>query len=159
MALPGWVDWTNTGVGITGLALTLGTLWQATGAREAANAARTAIRRRNVADALDETLRLAAQVKAWTACERYSEASVLLGEIIPHLAQYRTEFDQYIQSDLDKLKESESNCLLLAVEFRKDEQNLPRMPKDEILRHWVQIESALSTIHGKLRRDLYREGQ
>ena len=52
MILHDWFDWTNSGVGVAGLALTAGALWQATGAKKAASDARQAVYRRNAAEDL-----------------------------------------------------------------------------------------------------------
>jgi len=43
MILHDLFDWTNSGVGAVGLALTAGAIWQATGAKKAASAVRDAV--------------------------------------------------------------------------------------------------------------------
>lgn len=50
-----WFDWTNSGIGVAGLALTVGAIRQATGAKRAAIEARDKISRR---DASDEIVRI-----------------------------------------------------------------------------------------------------
>ena len=43
MILHDMFDWTNSGVGAAGLVLTVGAIWQATGAKKAAEDAREAV--------------------------------------------------------------------------------------------------------------------
>jgi hypothetical protein len=45
-----WFDWTNATVGIVGLGLTVAAIFQATGAKKAAEAAREAIWKREATD-------------------------------------------------------------------------------------------------------------
>jgi hypothetical protein len=59
MILHDLFDWSNSGVGVAGLALTLGAIWQATGAKKAARDARKAVYRRNASDDVRRLERIA----------------------------------------------------------------------------------------------------
>jgi hypothetical protein len=59
MILHDLFDWSNSGVGVAGLVLTVGAVWQATGEKRAATEAKEAVNRRNAADAMMEVVRIA----------------------------------------------------------------------------------------------------
>lgn len=69
-----WFDWTNSGVGLAGLALTVGAIWQATGAKKAAQDARNAVYRRNAADDVKRLERCAASLLTAIEAEDYGLA-------------------------------------------------------------------------------------
>jgi hypothetical protein len=125
----------------------------------AATEARDAVRLRNVADAFSEIVRTAKQVEVWTTCERYTEASVQLGEFMLHLAENRAEFDRFLAVDADTLRNAEFESLQLAEELRKDGLLLPRMSNQEMLSKWQKVEIDLSAILGKMRKNVYKEKQ
>lgn len=104
MFLHDWFDWSNAGVGVAGLALTVGALAQATGAKRAARQAREAIGHGNAADSLSEMVRFAEQLATWVQCERRAEAIVQVREIVLRIARDRGEFDRFLASDADKLR-------------------------------------------------------
>jgi hypothetical protein len=56
MILHDWFKWSNAGVGVVGLGLTLWAVWQATGAKKAAREARQAVYRRNATDDIESHL-------------------------------------------------------------------------------------------------------
>jgi len=61
MILHDWFEWSNAGIGLSALVLTLGAIWQATGAMSAAIEARKAIGYRNATESFAEVVRLAEQ--------------------------------------------------------------------------------------------------
>ena len=67
MILHDWFDLSNSGVGVAGLILTVGAIWQATGAKKAATEARQAVYRRSAADAMVEIVRIAEQLITYCA--------------------------------------------------------------------------------------------
>jgi len=64
------------------LVLTVGAIWQATGAKKAATEARQAVYRRNAADAMVEIVRIAEQLNTSVLYERPVEASIQLRELV-----------------------------------------------------------------------------
>ena len=114
MILHDLFDWSNSGVGVAGLALTVGAIWQATGAKKAARDARSAVYHRNAADAMVEIVRIAEQLHISVLYERQAEASIQLRELAFRIPRDREEFADIVASDTAKLKDVESNCRRLA---------------------------------------------
>ena len=103
MILHDLFDWSNSGVGVAGLVLTVGALWQATGAKKAAREARGAVYRRNAADAMVEIVRIAEQLNTSVLYERATEASIQLRELAMRIPRDREEFAKFLASDAGKL--------------------------------------------------------
>jgi hypothetical protein len=151
MILHDWFDWSDYGVGVAGLALTVGAVWQATGAKRAATEAREAVYHRNAADAFAEIVRLAEQFATWVECERRAEAVVQVREIVLRLARDRGEFDRFLASDAGKLKEVESNCQRLADMLGYEEFPLSASAKRELFSDTLMIVHELSAVLGRVR--------
>jgi len=77
-----WFDWTNSGIGVAGLLLTTGAIWQATGAKRAASEARQAVYRRNALDDLRRLERLASGLATSIEAEEYGLAIHQVREFI-----------------------------------------------------------------------------
>ena len=82
MILHDWFDWSNAGVGVVGLALTLWAVRQATGAKEAADEARQAVFRRNASDDVRKLERLASSLLTAIETGQYGLASHQTREFI-----------------------------------------------------------------------------
>jgi hypothetical protein len=117
MILHDLFDWTNSGVGGAGLLLTVGAIWQATGAKKAAQEARQAVYHRNAADAFAETVRLAESCAEYLSLERPSEAAVRTRDLVARIPRDRAQFEQFLSADSDKLKLLESVFQQLAVQL------------------------------------------
>jgi len=154
MILHDLLDWTNSGVGVAGLALTAGAIWQATGAKNAANAARDAVYRRNAADAMVEIVRIAEQLNTSVLYERRVEASIQLRELVIRIPKDREEFARFLASDSDKLKDVESNCRRWADFLLQGEFPLNTDEKKHLFNETLNTVQELSAIQGRLRRVL-----
>jgi hypothetical protein len=152
-------DWTNSGVGVAGLALTVGAIWQATGAKKAANDARRAVYRRNAADAMVEIVRIAEQLNTSVLYERRVEASIQLRELVFRIPKDREEFASFPASDADKLRNVESSCKRWADFFVQGEFPLNSADKRYLFNETLNTVQELSAIQGRLRRMLEREEQ
>jgi hypothetical protein len=75
MILRDWLDWSNSAVGVAGLALTLWAVRQATGAKQAAQDARRAVYRRNASDDVRRLERLAFSLLTAIETEQHDLAS------------------------------------------------------------------------------------
>jgi hypothetical protein len=75
MILHDLFDWTNSGVGVAGLALTIGAIWQATGAKRAAQDARKAVYRRDASDDAKRLERLASGLLTAIETDQFDLAS------------------------------------------------------------------------------------
>jgi hypothetical protein len=157
MILHDLFDWTNSGVGVAGLALTVGAIWQATGAKKAAREARGAIYRRNAADAMVEIVRIAEQLNTSVLYERGTEASIQLRELAMRIPRDREEFAKFLASDIDKLMEVESSCKRWADFFAQGEFPLNAAQKRYLFGETLNTVQELSAIQGRLRRMLDQE--
>jgi dsDNA-binding SOS-regulon protein len=151
MILHDLFDWSNAGVGGVGLLLTIAAIVQATGAKRAAREARQAVYHRNAADSFSEIVRLAEQFATWVECERRAEAVVQVREIVLRLARDRGEFDRFLASDADKLKDVESNCQRLADMLGQEEFPLSSSAKRDLFRDTLMIVQELSAVLGRVR--------
>jgi hypothetical protein len=144
-------DWTNVGIGIAGLGLTVGVLSQARGAKKAAVEAREAVHCRNAADSFAEIVRLAEQFATWVECERWAEAIVQAREIVLRLARDCEEFARFLDLDADNLKNVESNCRKLAGQLQGKIFPLGSKAKKELFNDALAIVQELSGILGRIR--------
>jgi dsDNA-binding SOS-regulon protein len=159
MILHDLFDWSNSGVGLAGLALTVGALWQATGAKRAATEAKEAVYRRNAADSFAEILRLAEQFATWVECERRAEAVVQVREIVLRMARDRGEYDRFLGSDADKMKSVESSCQRLGDSLGYSEFPAGATEKRELFGETLKIVQDLSGILGRIRARSDQEGR
>lgn len=159
MILHDLFDWSNSGVGVAGLALTVGAIWQATGAKKAAREARQAVYHRNAADSFAEIVRLAEQFATWVECERRAEAAVQVREIVLRLARDRGQFDRFLASDTDMLRDIESRCRILADYLGKAEFPVGSRAKREMFNQTLWIVTELSGILGRIRGRIEREDE
>jgi hypothetical protein len=146
-----WFDWSNSGVGVAGLVLTLWAVRQATGAKKAATEARDAVQHQNAADSLAEIVRLSEQFATWVRCERRAEAVVQVREIVLRLARDRGQFDPYLGSDADRLKYVETTCLRLADLLGQEEFPDGPSEKRDLFSDTLMIVTELSAVLGRLR--------
>jgi ribosomal protein L31E len=157
MILHDLFDWTNSGVGVAGLALTVGAIWQATGAKKAAREARGAVYRRNAADAMVEIVRIAEQLNTSVLYERGTEASIQLRELAVRIPRDREEFAKFLASDAGKLTDVESTCNRWADFFAQGEFPLNAAQKRDLFIETLKTVQELSAIQGRLRRMLDQE--
>jgi hypothetical protein len=157
MILHDLFDWTNAGVGVAGLALTVGAIWQATGAKRAATEAKNAVYRRNAADAMAGIVRTAEQLNASVLYERRVEASIQLRELVFRIPKDREEFASFLASDADKLRNVESSCKRWADFLVQGEFPLNAAEKKYLFNETLNTVQELSAIQGRLRRTLDKE--
>ncbi len=115
MILHDWFDWSNSGVGLAGLALTVGAIWQATGAKKAAEEAREAIWQREASESFSELERAAGELALLLQLERPNEAAVRARDLVARIPRDRTRFERFLAKDSDKLKAIEAIFQQLAV--------------------------------------------
>jgi len=96
-------DWTNAGVGALGLGLTVGAIWQATGAKIAATEAREAAYQRNALDDVERLHRLAAALLTAVDTEQYDLASHQARDFISECLNVREHHRTRLGTDGGKL--------------------------------------------------------
>jgi hypothetical protein len=148
-----WFDWSNAGVGVIGLGLTLLAVRQATGAKRAAKSARQAVYRRNTAEDIGRISQLASSLLA--ALETKQDSLVL------HIAR---DFIAVAKNASERHRER------LGTESGKLERNYNRVTA---ISQGIQFESRradliilaqkvvgdMSGLAGILSRDIEKEGQ
>src|SRR5271166_5462674 len=103
MILHDLFDWSNAGVGVAGLALTVGAIWQATGAKNAAQDARHAVYRRNASDDVKRLERLASSLLTAIETEQYGLASHQARDFISDCLDVREHHRMRLGTDGGKL--------------------------------------------------------
>jgi len=150
-------DWTNSGVGIAGLAVTIGALLQAAGAKQAAREAKQAVYRRNAADAMVDIVRVAEQLSTSILYERRVEASIQLRELLFRIPKDREEFAVLLAADADRLRIIESSCKLWADFLGQGEFPVSSSEKKNLFTETLSVVQELSAIQGRLRRAIGQE--
>jgi hypothetical protein len=112
-----WFDWTNFGTGLSGLALTLCAIRQATGAKQAATDTRDAIRQRGASDAFAELANTAGQLVNAIRSERSGEAAVRASDLVAQIARDRAKYERFLAADSIKLNVLASKLEQLAVQL------------------------------------------
>jgi len=67
-------DWSNAGIGAAGLVLTIGAIWQATGAKVAAQRAGQSVKRHNAEADFGSLARMAKELHGYVESDRMPEA-------------------------------------------------------------------------------------
>jgi hypothetical protein len=159
MILHDWFDWSNAGVGVVGLGLTLWAVWQATGAKQAATEAREAIWQREASDSFSELERTAGELALLLQLERPNEAAVRARDLVARIPRDRARFERFLGSDFDKLKAIESAFQQLAVRLAAvgflEEKNEAQRATEAVF----EANRELNAIYGRLLARLDEEGQ
>jgi hypothetical protein len=106
MILHDMFDWSNAGVGVAGLALTIAAIFQATGAKKAARQAREAVYRRNALDDVKRLERLASSLLTAIETEQYGLASHQSRDFISECRQVREHHRARLGKDGGKLDQA-----------------------------------------------------
>lgn len=153
-----WFDWTNAGVGVAGLGLTILAIWQATGAKKAAEEAREAIWQREASDSFSELSGLAGELVQLLQFERPGEAAVRVRDLLAQIPRDRARFLRFLAADSDKLSAVEAIFRKLALQL-----STPGFleKKDEFqaaVQEVLSANSVLREVYGRLLARLDEEG-
>jgi hypothetical protein len=159
MLLHDWFDWTNSGVGAAGLLLTVGAIWQATGAKKAATEAREAIWKREASDSFSELGGLAGELAQLIQFERPNEAAVRARDLVIRIPRDRARFERFLAADSDKLKTLESVFQRLAVLLSSPKFLEERKQVKTAIQTVFEASSELNAIYGRLLARLDKEGK
>lgn len=157
MLLHDLFDWSNAGVGVAGLALTVGAIWQATGAKSAARAAKAAISKRLASDAFAHIEKIAAELTLLLQLERGIEAAVRARDLVSNIPRDRAQFGQHLGGDSDKLKVLETLFQHLAVRLSSRAFFEDRMQVESTMETVLGANCELSAIYGRLLAHLNEE--
>ena len=159
MLIRDWIDWSNSTISVLGLGLTLGTLWFAKSASQAASEAKQAVQGHNVADTFTETVHLADQFANWVKCERWPEAAVLLRDILLRLARNRGQFAQFYASCLSQLTQIEEDAQILLTLLSQETEVLENREKNALVDRSFTISRELNCVLGQVQALRQKEEQ
>lgn len=143
-------DWSNATVGAVGLVLTVGAIWQATGAKKAALEAREAVFQRNASDSLAEVSRLAESCIEYLSLERPIEAGIRARDLAIRISRDRARFMRYVAADSSKLELLESVFRQLAVRLAEGRFLEDKDKAQTAIRDVADALNGLNAIHGRL---------
>jgi hypothetical protein len=153
MILHDLFDWSNAGVGVAGLALTIGAIWQATGAKKAAREARQAVFHKNSAEDLGSIRDLAFDLLSALLTERYELALHIAGRCISACSTARERHRGFLGTEGGKLE--------LAVDLvaTVSQKMQPGADRTNLIADAQRVVRLLSSVKGVLDRDLEEEEQ
>ena len=154
MFLHDWFDWTNSVVGVAGLVLTLGAVWQATGAKRAAQSARQAIYRRNASDDVKRLERFAANLLTAIETEQDGLASHQARDFISECMRVREHHRARLRRDGGKLDLAFVLVRAISRELQKTGAN-----RDRLIEIAQRVVSDMSGLSGILSRSIEEEEQ
>ncbi len=158
MILHDWFDWSNAGVGAAGVVLTIGAVWQATGAKKAATEAREAIWRREASDSFSEVERIAGELALLLQLERPNEGAVRARDLVARIPRDRARFDRFLAADSDRLKALESVFQQLAVKLSSARFLEEKGEVQVALQAVFEANRELNLVYGRLLARLDEEG-
>jgi len=150
-------DWSNSGVGVAGLVLTVGALWQATGAKKAAEEAREAVWQRDASDSFSELEGPAGELVQLLQFERRNEAAVRVRDLLAQIPRDRARFERFLAGDADKLKGMETVFQKLAVQLSAPDFMERKDEFEAAMGAVFEANRDLSAVYGRLLSRLDRE--
>jgi hypothetical protein len=151
MILHDLFDWSNSGVGVTGLALTVGAVWQATGAKRAVREARSAVYRRNAAEDLRTIRDPSFDLLNAIQTERFELALHISGRFISACSDVRERHRTFLGGDGGKLE--------LAVDLvaTASERMQPGANRMDMVADAQRVVRLMSSVKGVLDRSVEEE--
>ncbi|HZB89786.1 MAG TPA: hypothetical protein VE291_14095 [Terracidiphilus sp.] len=151
MIVRDWFDWSNAGVGLAGLALTVGAIWQATGAKSAAQEARRAVYQRNSAEDINRVLGLALDFSTALQMERDELALHIAPRFISICSSARERYRGFLGVEGGKLEMASE---LVATASRRIQ---PGADKNSLIADAQRVVRLVSSVTGVLNRDIDEE--
>jgi len=108
-----WFDWSNALVGIVGLGLTLWAVWQAKGAKKAAERAEKSIKRHNAEVDFGALARMAKELHGYVEAGRMPEARLRTTDLRSDLALAIRVHEEFLGRHLFRLKEKQIDLALV----------------------------------------------
>jgi hypothetical protein len=150
-----WFDWSNAGVGAAGLGLTLGAVWQAAGAKRAAQEARRAVYRRNSVEDITRIRDLALEFSSAIQTEHYELALHLAARFIAASSSARERHRGFLGADGGKL---ELAVDIMAAASQKTQMR-PGMEQQDLVADAQRVIKIVSSVTGILDRGSQEEQQ
>jgi hypothetical protein len=151
MAFHDSFDWSNAGVGVAGLVLTVITLIQATGAKEAANEARKAIWQREASESFSDIERLASELTQNLMYERWRDGFNASRKLMTDISKHRQQFVRFLSNeDEQKLSQVEVVFQQLAGQLSDERAWKANGKPQDAIRSVLDASRELNGVYGRL---------
>jgi len=148
-----WFDWSNASVGLAGVILTVGAIWQATGAKSAARDARQAVYRRNASEDVKRLERLASDLLLAIETERDDFASYQARDFISECRNVREHHRALLGSDGGKLDAAFAHVREISRGIQEGKS------RSRLIESAQTVSADMSSLVGILTRAIEGEGQ
>ncbi|MGD0480995.1 MAG: hypothetical protein ABSA42_12555 [Terracidiphilus sp.] len=156
MILHDLFDWSNFGVGVTGLGLTLWAVAQATGAKAAAERAEKSVLRHNAEVDFASLARMAKELHGYVESGKMSEARLRTTDLRSDLALAIPNHRVFLGGNLKQLRERQIDLKLVADGLNWDADSVSPSEKIRLLEITGEILEVLAGQTGELRSNVER---
>jgi hypothetical protein len=143
-----WFDWTNCSVGGVGLLLTITAIWQAHGAKDAAQDARQAVYRRNASEDVNRLKRLSLSLLTAIEIDHFDLAVHIARDFIAECPKVREHHRVWLGSEGGKLEVASSHVRAISVGVQN------RKPKSGLIEIAQRVVVDMSALAGMLNREI-----
>jgi hypothetical protein len=158
MLLHDWLDWSNSGIGAVGLVITVGALFQATGAKRAARQAVGTVRRHNAEVDFSSLARVAKELHCYVEDGKMSEARLRTTDLRLELATAIRNHGPFLQKDITRLTGKQIDLKLVTQGLNSSAGALSATERNRLLTIIGEILDLLAGIAGQLSGDIDQEG-
>jgi len=146
-----WFDWSNAGVGVVGLGLTLWAVAQATGAKAAAQRAEKSVRRHNAEVDFASLARMAKELHSYVEGGMMSEARLRTTDLRSDLAIAIRLHESFLGNQRHQLEDKHLDLTLVAAGLNRKSGELSQSEKVRLLGITGAILDLLAGQCGELR--------
>jgi hypothetical protein len=151
MVLHDWFDWSNAGVGVVGLAFTLWAVWQATGAKVAAQRAEKSVRRHNAEVDFASLARMAKELHGYVEGGKMPEARLRTTDLRSDLTLAIRVHEAFLGNQSGQLKERQVDLALVTEGLNRTAGVMSQSERVRLLGITGAILDLLASQCGKLR--------
>lgn len=152
-----WFDWTNAGVGIAGLGLTLWAVAQATGAKKAAKQAEKSILCHNAATDFNTLARMAKELHGYVENEQMAEARLRTTDLRSDLALAIRLHGAFLGNQLNRLEGKQLDLTLVTKMLNRKVNDMSQSERVRLLEITGAILDVLAGQCGELRSTIEKE--
>jgi len=151
MILHDWFDWSNAGVGVAGLGLTSWAIWQATGAKSAAQRAEKSLQRHNAEVDFGSLAQKAKELHGYVESGKMSEARLRTTDLRSDLALAIHHHEPFLGTLLNQLRDKQFDLKLVTDGLNRESADLSRSERIRLLEITGAILDLLAGQCGELR--------
>jgi len=154
MVLNDWFDWSNAGVGVVGLGLTVLAIWQATGAKAAAVRAEKSVQQHNAEVDFAALARMAKELHSYVEIGMMPEARLRTTDLRSELAVAIRHHEAFIGAHLNHLQDKQIDLKLVTDALNQGAGSLSQAEKIRLLEMTGEILDVLAGQSGQLRSNV-----